>query len=391
MREAAIRITTAVLGEDGDAASALACQLFDSVMGAEGVGVPAATVYDGPREGAIEATVRRVVGDVDGTDESLARFVGRVQQLVEREARLAASSTVERNVERAAKTKTGRRVRFARVPTSSVPCPWCAMLASRGFVYRSAESAEAGSHHHCTCTIVPGVKDSTRVAGYDTEHYADVWLNRERYEKPEAAEQQFVKPRDGERNHYSVDYDAVNSGTFTKAFDSLPYDHKARRGLRTESGKILREHDGTAKETLTAIDAKTGRPVADTRDHAAIDSAAYFSDEAKRKVAQNPNPVILLHNHPGSSMPSGADCVSVCTNPKAVGSVVVCHDGGVYNITPLRSDGIEEAYNGYCELGRMKGLSRKQSEAYASGKIIDANEEERWFEITHFPSKNSKS
>ena len=81
----------------------------------------------------------------------------------------------------------------------------------------------------------------------------------------------------------------------------------------------------------------------------------------------------------------------MCTNPKAVGSVVVCHDGGVYNITPLRSDGIEEAYNGYCELGRMKGLSRKQSEAYASGKIIDANEEERWFEITHFPSKNSKS
>ncbi len=39
----------------------------------------------------------------------------------------------------------------------------------------------------------------------------------------------------------------------------------------------------------------------------------------------------------------------------------------------------------------MKGLSRKQLEAYASGKLIDANEEERWFEITYLPPKNSKS
>lgn len=186
LREAAIRITMAALGEDGDAASALACELFDSVMGAEGVRVLGATVYDGPRSEAVEATVRRVVGDVDGTPERAAEFVERVGQLAERETRLAASSTMERNVERAAKTKNGRRVRFARVPTKSVPCPWCAMLASRGFVYESADSAEAGSHHHCTCTIVPGVKGSTKVAGYDTDHYRDVWLNRERYEQKPA-------------------------------------------------------------------------------------------------------------------------------------------------------------------------------------------------------------
>ena len=168
-----------MLGTDGDAASALACQLFDSVMEAEGVGVPAATVYDGPREGAVEATVRRVVGDVDGTAESLAGFVERVGQLAERETRLAASSTMEGNVERAAKTKAGRRVRFARVPTKSVPCPWCAMLASRGFVYTSSENAEAGSHHHCTCTIVPGVQGSTKVSGYDLKHYERVWRSNE--------------------------------------------------------------------------------------------------------------------------------------------------------------------------------------------------------------------
>lgn len=360
-------------------------------MEAEGVSVGAAQVYGGVREGAVEGYVRRVAGGIDGTQGSLDTFTGLVGQLAEQETRRAANTTIEENVERTAKTRVGRKVRYARVPTSFVPCEWCAMLASRGFVYRSAESAEAASHHHCTCTIVPGVKGSTEVAGYDPKHYMDVWQHRERYETPDAAEQQLIKPKPGTRNHYSVDYDAVNSGTFTQAFESMPYGHKARRWLRNESGKILQEHDGTAKETLVAIDARSGKIVADTRDHAAQNSQAWFSEHAEKKVADNPNEVILLHNHPGSSMPSGTDCVSVCTNPKAIGSVVACHDGGVYNITPLRSDGITEAYNEYKELGHAMGLSRKQAEAYASGKILDVNEEERWFEITYFPSKNAKS
>ena len=183
IRAAAIELTDAVLGSYGDAASSLACDLFDSIMELEGVGVPAAQVYDGVREGAVEGTVRRVVGDVDGTRDSLDTFSQAVGIFVEQETRRAANATVEKNVEQASKTKAGRNVRYARVPTRAVPCEWCAMLASRGFVYKSAERAEAGSHHHCTCTIVPGVQGKTRVAGYDTEHYRDVWLNRERYEK----------------------------------------------------------------------------------------------------------------------------------------------------------------------------------------------------------------
>lgn len=182
IREAAIELTSDILGSYGDAASSLACDLFDSVMEAEGVSVPAAQVYDGVREGAVEGTVRRVVGDVDGTQESLDAFMQSVGQFTEDETRRAASSTIEQNVERASKTKAGRDVRYARVPTGAVPCEWCAMLASRGFVYRSAQRAEAASHHRCTCTIVPGVQGRTKVAGYDPDHYLDVWQNREKYE-----------------------------------------------------------------------------------------------------------------------------------------------------------------------------------------------------------------
>ena len=100
------------------------------------------------------------------------------------EVRRAAVSTVEDNVERARRTRAGVGVRFARVPTKVVPCPWCAMLASRGFAYGSAQAASAGSHHHCRCTVVPGVAGRTAVAGYDPAHYEDVWRHPERYEEP---------------------------------------------------------------------------------------------------------------------------------------------------------------------------------------------------------------
>ena len=209
IREAAIALTGSVLGTYGDAASTLACDLFDSVMELEGVGVPAAQVYGGVREGAVEGTVRRIAGDVDGTQASLDSFMQAVGQLAERETRLAANATVEGNVERAAKTRAGRGVRYARVPTSAVPCEWCAMLASRGFVYRSAESAEAASHHHCSCTIVPGVKGMTEVAGYDTAHYKDVWKHREKYESA-------GRPQVDNRMEYDVDPIAASLDYFTQ-------------------------------------------------------------------------------------------------------------------------------------------------------------------------------
>ena len=182
-REAAIEIAVASIDAYGSAASANACDLFDSVMDLEGVSASPAQAYGEVREDAVDRYVHRVAGDLDGSEGSHASFVEAVGQLAERETRMAASQTVERNVERVAKTKVGKRVRYARVPTSLVPCEWCAMLASRGFVYKSAEDAEAASHHHCTCTMVPGVKGSTKVAGYDEAHYKDVWQNREKYEE----------------------------------------------------------------------------------------------------------------------------------------------------------------------------------------------------------------
>ena len=55
-------------------------------------------------------------------------------------------------------------LRFARVPQGG-ECSFCAMLASRGFVYSEA-GANSHYHNHCKCKVVAG-KPGTKVGGYD--------------------------------------------------------------------------------------------------------------------------------------------------------------------------------------------------------------------------------
>jgi len=46
------------------------------------------------------------------------------------------------------------RAMFQRIPQPGC-CDWCAMLASRGAVYHSEATGEAGSHDRDLCVIAP--------------------------------------------------------------------------------------------------------------------------------------------------------------------------------------------------------------------------------------------
>jgi hypothetical protein len=48
------------------------------------------------------------------------------------------------------------------------------MLASRGFVYYTSDTAYEGSHMNCDCVVVPGGPDTT-VEGYDPDAYYKAW------------------------------------------------------------------------------------------------------------------------------------------------------------------------------------------------------------------------
>lgn len=81
-------------------------------------------------------------------------------------------------------------VRFARVPSGNKTCAFCMMLASRGFVYRSEESAGGGFfsyHKKCDCEIISNVEGSgLKIDGYDLDQLRGVY-----YEARKNAEKGF--------------------------------------------------------------------------------------------------------------------------------------------------------------------------------------------------------
>ena len=76
----------------------------------------------------------------------------------------------------AAKAGNSYGVRFARVPQGGDTCTFCAMLASRGFVYWSRETAGEFDHYHrnCRCLVVPD-DGSGEVEGYDPDEWLQRW------------------------------------------------------------------------------------------------------------------------------------------------------------------------------------------------------------------------
>ncbi|MBQ6395317.1 MAG: hypothetical protein IJH87_03110, partial [Atopobiaceae bacterium] len=183
-RDFAIVMAEQAVRKYGGTSSVIARDLFELIMGSEGFpGIEAETIDPVDHE-RIEGAVRRHAGHLAKETPDYPAFKKGCSGLVRNESRAAANDTIVHNVERA-NTRRGRgkgKVRYAVVPTKALPCSYCAMLASRGFVYRNKETAETSTHRDCTCAFMPGIEGETTVEGYDPEHYVDVWQNHERYE-----------------------------------------------------------------------------------------------------------------------------------------------------------------------------------------------------------------
>lgn len=175
MRDAAIEALTDSIGIHGDMAQALAGQLFDEVCEAEGIDASEFELYDDVIDAAmLEAKVRY-----------LARSVveGRRQVFVDDCGTLADMYAWMCNREAMVRNCARENMRFARIPTGPDTCDYCLMLASRGFVYHSRDSADAASHRNCDCVIIPGAggdmaRSSTQVEGYDPDLLYDMWQGR---------------------------------------------------------------------------------------------------------------------------------------------------------------------------------------------------------------------
>lgn len=77
-----------------------------------------------------------------GEGDAFGRLAGLVDELVKQPGR----STLVRSAQK-------NRVAYGRIPTGAETCDWCLMLAGRGFVYASADTAGEMRKFHADCVI----------------------------------------------------------------------------------------------------------------------------------------------------------------------------------------------------------------------------------------------
>lgn len=164
VRDALLDFFPELVAAYGDAAALLGADFYDELRNVP----PSAASFrallaEPPDTAQARASARWGVGAlfVDEPDprQALDKLEGAAQRLVLQAAR----TTIVRSAGR-----DPVRRGFARVPAGAT-CAFCTMLASRGFVYATEESAGKYNdwHDKCDCDVVPGAGADDYPEGYD--------------------------------------------------------------------------------------------------------------------------------------------------------------------------------------------------------------------------------
>lgn len=176
----------------GEASAALACQMYDQTAEAAGAGVP-------PAEPAATASYAETRGAVESAQQqsALPQMVGDMVGLL---VKRAASDTTLKNALRDG-------AQFAWIPSGD-GCPFCRMIASRGWVYASKKTIRGDHaehiHRHCQCEFAIRFSERDSVAGYHPEEL------RKQYDAAEGSSWR-EKLRSMDREHYAENRDAINA------------------------------------------------------------------------------------------------------------------------------------------------------------------------------------
>lgn len=168
-RDALLDIVPTLVREYGDLASVAAAEWYEEVSPHTFL---ARTADSGFPADGVEQGVRYHAAPLftDAPDAALAGLSGALQRYIAYSGR----ETIARNVR-----LDPSKPRFARVPTGAKTCAWCTMLASRGFVYLTKQSAGLTDHFHddCDCQVTPmWDRKNAHIEGYDPDGMYDMYL-----------------------------------------------------------------------------------------------------------------------------------------------------------------------------------------------------------------------
>ena len=122
----------------------------------------------------------------------------------------------------------------------------------------------------------------------------------------------------------------VNTKAYHDAFEEMPVSRSAAQAAYEQAGRILRATNGTEFEHMAAVNARTGKLVADNLGRAPMRARTGFRDDEIAKVKACREGVVLIHNHPASKPPSYQDVHTAALYSAIVASIVLGHDGSVW-------------------------------------------------------------
>lgn len=146
----------------GEAAAALACEMYDAVALAYGVTLPPAD----PAEPIDPNDIERAIISAANTQPD------DIPLIVRREVKRLAANTTLQNAQRDG-------AEWAWVPNGDT-CAFCLTLASRGWQFQSAKAKKAHAehiHNNCDCNYAVRFNGKGGVAGYDPDKYLQMYRN----------------------------------------------------------------------------------------------------------------------------------------------------------------------------------------------------------------------
>lgn len=168
LEDALYQLYPRLVEESAEVASSAALEWYEKQREAEGVAkayspvMPAGLVDENEAAEIVGAAIRDL-REGTGRARVLARLTDGARKLISDAGRATTQHAAERDP---------NKPRYARVPTGAETCAWCMLWASRGFVYKSEETAQfEKSHVKCDCQIVPSWDAHPRVRGYDHTQY----------------------------------------------------------------------------------------------------------------------------------------------------------------------------------------------------------------------------
>lgn len=166
VRAAMLEFFPEIVAAYGDAAALIGADFYDELRNAPPSAASFRALLANPPEveqaqGATRWGLGPLFQEEPDPAGALKLLEGAAQRLVLQAARSTIFGSATRDT-----VRTG----FARVPRG-VTCAFCTMVASRGFVYRTAETAGQSNQWHddCDCSIVPGQNADDYPPGYDPD------------------------------------------------------------------------------------------------------------------------------------------------------------------------------------------------------------------------------